>query len=206
VFQSLNSLLVPNCATRRVAQFGTGNEFGDWNTVHHTFSYANAVHALAGRVDGPEVYRGIFDAAASVYLDRFLNTPPAPVPDPASDTSRDPTAVLDDLLEPFEVEGPEEVARAGELTAEYVDAGGDPADLERALGHAILREDAGFHPRQNLEAAIRLHGVFDDPSRERVALIAAARYLAAHTPTRRSGEQTFRIAERLNRGERLYEE
>jgi hypothetical protein len=35
---------------------------------------------------------------------------------------------------------------------------------------------------------------------------STARYLAAHIPTRRSGEQTVRIAERLNRGERIHED
>jgi len=191
-------------ATRRIAQFGTGNEFGDWNTVHHTFTYANALHGLAGRVDGWTVYRGVFDAAASVYLDRFLNTPPAPLPDPG-ESPRAPEAVLDDLLETFEVEGPEQVARSGALTAEYVDAGGDVDALGARLGHALLREDAGFHPRQNLEAAFRLHDVFASAERKRVALVAAARYLAAHTPTRRAGEQTFTIADRLHRGEQLHE-
>ena len=38
------------------------------------------------------------------------------------------------------------------------------------------------------------------------ALIAAARYLAAHSPTVRAEGQTFQIAERLHRGENLYEE
>jgi hypothetical protein len=37
-------------------------------------------------------------------------------------------------------------------------------------------------------------------------LVAAARYLAAHSPTVRAQGQTFRIAQRLHRGERLFEE
>ena len=65
----------------------------------------------------------------------------------------------------------------------------------------LLREDAGFHPRQNVEAAFTRY----DAGRGRVHLIATARYLAAPTPTRREGEQTFRIAERLNRGEAIHE-
>jgi hypothetical protein len=36
-------------------------------------------------------------------------------------------------------------------------------------------------------------------------LVAAARYLAAHAPTVRAQGQTFQIAQRLHRGERLYE-
>jgi hypothetical protein len=37
-------------------------------------------------------------------------------------------------------------------------------------------------------------------------LLAAARYLAAHATTTRSERQTFEIARRLGRGERLYED
>jgi len=37
-------------------------------------------------------------------------------------------------------------------------------------------------------------------------LVAAARYLAAHAPTMRAQGQTYQIAQRLHRGERLYAE
>jgi len=197
--------VVSYAAARRVAHFGTANEFRDWNTVHHTYTYATAVRGLAGRTDAPEVYRGVLDAAASVYLDRFLNTPPAPLPDPDGD--RDPDAALSDLLETFEVEGDAEVDRAGRHAAAYLASSGDPGELKRALGRALLREDAGFHPRQNVEAAFRGYDRLagENPERARVHLVATARYLAAHTPTRRAGEQTFRIAERLNRGEKIHE-
>ena len=46
-----------------------------------TFSFANAVRQGLRRVPSPELVRGIFDAAMSVYLDRFLNVPPAHLPD-----------------------------------------------------------------------------------------------------------------------------
>jgi nitrite reductase/ring-hydroxylating ferredoxin subunit len=193
---------VADAAGRRVAQFGTANEFRDWNTVHHTYSYANAVCGLAARTDVPETYRAVFDGAMSVYLDRFLNTPPVPLPDPDGD--RTPDAALADLRETFEVEADGTVGQAGEHAAEYLAAGGDADRLIRALGEVLVREDVGFHPRQNLEAAISRH---DAPGDEggRLHLVAAARYLAAHTPTRREGEQTFRIAARLNRGEAIHE-
>ena len=194
---------VAYAAARRVAQFGTSNEFGDWNTVHHTYSYANAVHGLAGRTDVPAAYRGVFDAAMNVYLDRFLNTPPTPLPEP--DDAVDPDAALEGLLETFEVEADDTVDRAAGRCADYLAAGGDVPRLKRRLGEALLREDAGFHPRQNLEAAFRQHEVLSGDERAAVHLIAAARYLAAHTPTRRAGEQTFRIAKRLNDGERIHE-
>ena len=200
---------VARAATRRVAYFATSNEFNDWNTVHHTFVYANAAHELADRTDATELYRACFDGAMSVYLDRFLNSPRAPVPDPGGtggspgDSGRDPETVREALLDSFDEQGA--VNRAGRLVAEHFDVGGDPARLKQTLGQGLLREDAGFHTNQNLGAAIRRFDALDDPAERRLALIAGGRYLAAHTPTRRENEQTFSIATRLNRGERLHE-
>ncbi|MFB6108317.1 MAG: Rieske (2Fe-2S) protein, partial [Haloplanus sp.] len=129
----------------------------------------------------------------------------APLPEPDGDG--DPAALLDGLAETFEVESDAEVDRAGRLTAAYLAAGGDPAALKRALAGALLREDAGFHPRQNVEAAFAQYDALaaDEPARARLHLVATARYLAAHTPTRRAGEQTFRIAARLHRGKKIHE-
>ncbi|MFB6296815.1 MAG: Rieske (2Fe-2S) protein [Halobacteriales archaeon] len=195
--------VVAYAAARRVAHFGTANEFRDWNTVHHTYTYANAVHGLARRTDAREIYRGVFDAAMSTYLDRFLNTPPTPLPDPDGDGN--PDDLLAALMETFEVEADDVVDEAGERTAAYLAAGGEVGRLKRRLGEALLREDAGFHTRQNVEAAFTQYDASEDDERGRVHLVATARYLSAHTPTRRSGEQTFRIAERLNRGEKIHE-
>ncbi|APX97056.1 Rieske (2Fe-2S) protein [Natronorubrum daqingense] len=212
---------VTYAAATRVAQFGTANEFSDWNTVHHTFTYANAVQQSTRRTDAVECYRGVFDAAISVYLDRFLNTPPAPIPEPGdNDTGRDTEAILDDLLETFDTE--DDVNEAGRLVAEFYDCDGDPDALRRTLGHGLLREDAGFHTLQNLEAAFRQaelaeerandgedardgESTIDLEQRRRVPLIASARYMAAHFPTRREADQTFSIAVRLNRGETIHE-
>ncbi|ERH08274.1 MAG: Rieske (2Fe-2S) iron-sulfur domain protein [halophilic archaeon J07HX64] len=193
---------VARAATRRVAYFTTNNEFNDWNTVHHTFVYANAAHELTDRTDATELYRACFDGAISVYLDRFLNSPRAPVPEPG-DSSRDPETVREELLGSFDEQGA--VNRAGRLVSEHFDAGGDPTRLKRVLGRGLLREDVGFHTNQNVGAAIRRFDALDDPEERRLALIAGARYLAAHTPTRRENEQTFSIATRLHRGERLHE-
>ncbi|KYH27404.1 3-phenylpropionate/cinnamic acid dioxygenase ferredoxin subunit [Halalkalicoccus paucihalophilus] len=190
---------VAEAAATRIAQFGTGNEFRDWNTVHHTYTYANAVCGLARRADGEGVYRAVYDGAMNVYLDRFLNTPPTPIPEPR-EVEVNPETLLDDLLETFDEEG--EVNRAGRVVADYLDSGGDPEALKRALGGALLCEDANFHTLQNVEAAFERA---ERTGKERLHLIATARYLAAHTPTRREREQTFRIATRLHRGEKLHE-
>lgn len=191
-------------AIRRIAQFSTSNEFSDWNTVHHTFSYTNAVHQMARRTDATEVYRGCFDGAMSVYLDRFLNTPPAPLPEPGS-SDRDPEDIRSELLETFDEQG--HVDEAGQLVSEHFDAGGDPADLKQTLGEGLLREDANFHTLQNVEAAFKQFDL-TEPDREfdrQMTLVATARYMSAHFPTRRAAEQTYTIAERLRRGETIHE-
>ncbi len=194
---------VARAATRRVAYFATNNEFGDWDTVHHTFTYANALHRATARTGTDMLYRGCFDAAMSIYLDRFLNQPRAPLPAPGDgDAARDPEAVREDLLACFGEQG--QVNRAAALVNEHVDAGGDDAALKRTLGRGLLREDAGFHTLQNVEAAFQRHAHLDGDDR-RLPLMATARYLAAHTPTNRENEQTFSIATRLHRGERLHE-
>ncbi|MFB6155416.1 MAG: Rieske 2Fe-2S domain-containing protein [Haloferacaceae archaeon] len=194
---------VAYAAATRVAQFSTANEFSDWNTVHHTFTYANAVHQASQRTDAAELYRGVFDAAVNVYLDRFLNSPAAPIPD-RGDGDADPGALLDELDETFDTEG--EVDRAGRLAAHYLDAGGDPATLKRRLGAALLREDAGFHTYQALEAGFAQFDERTDPAERRTLMTAVARYMAAHFPTRREREQTFTIAARLHRGEQIHGE
>ncbi|WP_049898272.1 Rieske (2Fe-2S) protein [Halococcus agarilyticus] len=193
---------VARAATRRVLWFATNNEFNDWNTVHHTFTYANAVHRATRKTDATELYRACFDGAMSVYLDRFLNSPRAPVPDP-DESDRDPADVRADLLDAFDEQG--QVNQAAALVSEHFDAGGDPDDLKRTLGRGLLREDANFHTLQNVEGAFGRFEVVDDADEQRMALMACARYMAAHFPTRRSNEQTFSIATRLHRGERLHE-
>ncbi|HYY33968.1 MAG TPA: hypothetical protein VE693_10385, partial [Gaiellaceae bacterium] len=66
----------------------------------------------------------------------------------------------------------------------------------------LLREDRNFHTIQCVEAAVRQYELLGD----RLPLIAAARYLAAHAPTDRAQRQTYQIARRLHRGENLYED
>jgi hypothetical protein len=189
-------------ALRRVAHFGTGNEFSDWNTVHHTFSFANAVDSLARRTDAVAIYEACWQGAMSVYLDRFLNQPPATVPDPGAGADGDPADLRARLLSVFDEQGG--VDEAARLVAGHFDVGGDPAALKRTLGEGLLREDAGFHALQNVEAGFRQFELADTDRERRLALIAPARYLAAHAPTRREREQTVTIAKRLFDGEAVH--
>lgn len=204
--------VVAYTAARRVAHYGITNEYPDWNTVHHTFTYANAVHQGMRRAPSLELMRGVLDAAMSIYLDRFLNTPPTRLPVPRPEEVAAAQAQPDDLLKQLLglLDKQQQVNEAGALVALYLEAGGSVAKLRATLGKALLREDAGFHPIQSLEAAYRQYDLLmQTPGTEEAAkhvLIAAARYLAAHSPTARSANQTYQIALRLNRGEKVFEE
>jgi hypothetical protein len=210
---------VAYAAALRVARFHTANEFGDWDTVLHTFTFANAIHHGIRRIVAagqdratpdatPDertlpLLRGVFDAAASVYLDRFLNTPPARLPS-AQPNGAKPEPVLAEFLPLLDRQ--QQVNQAGDVVARYLAAGGDEARLLATLGKALTREDRDFHTIQTVEAAFAQRALLHGAPEASHALIAAARYLAAHAPTVRAEGQTFQIAERLHRGENLYEE
>jgi hypothetical protein len=189
-------------AATRIARFPTSNEFGDWDTALHTFTFANAVEQGLRRSPSPELLRGVLDASMSVHLDRFLNVPATRLPAPAAGV--EPDGLLDEL--PRLLDRQQQVDEAGQLAASFLGAGGDPARLVAALGAALVRENRNFHTIQCVEAAARQHELLAGTEAGALPLIAAARYLAAHATTTRSERQTFEIARRLHRGEKLYEE
>ena len=189
-------------AATRIARFPTSNEFSDWDTALHTFTFANAVEQGLRRSASPELLRGVLDAAMSVYLDRFLNVPAIRLPQPLE--CAEPSALRAEL--PKLLDEQQRVDDAGRLVVTYTAAGGDPARLVGALGAGLLREDRNFHTIQCVEAAARQHELLRGTGEETLPLIAAARYLAAHAPTARAQRQTYDIARRLHRGEKLYED
>jgi len=132
----------------------------------------------------------------SVHLDRFLNVPATRLPQP-----EDGHGVLTEL--PHLLDKQQRVDEAGKLVASYT---GDPDELVATLVTCLLREDRNFHTMQCVEAAVRQHELLRGTDKARLPLIAAARYLAAHSPTDRSQRQTYEIARRLHRGENLYED
>lgn len=189
-------------ALRRLAHFRTTNEFGDWITVLHTFTYANAVQQALRRSPTTELLRGVFDGAMSVYLDRFLNRPPAPLPTLNGESlPANPTAALLDAMNTQQ-----RVTEAAKLTLAHLAQGRPEADLLAALGEALLREDAEFHTFQMVEAGFRQFADLRGTEDAKVALIAIARYLAAHSPTSRATGQTYTTALRLYRGENIFAE
>ena len=190
-------------AALRIAQFPTTNEFGDWDTALHTFTFANAVHQALRRTPSQELVRGVFDAAMSVHLDRFLNIPPARLPEPDGPETA-PGELLAEL--PALLDERQRVDAAGGLVARYLYGGGDADQLLAVLGHLLLREDRNFHTIQAVEAAFSQHASLRGTVAGTHVLVAAARYLAAHCPTMRSQGQTYDIARRLSRAEVLHEE
>jgi hypothetical protein len=98
------------------------------------------------------------------------------------------------------------VDAAARLAASYLAGGGPLEPLLTAIAAVLLRENRDFHTIQMVEAAARQTDALSDwPEARRHVVTAALRYLAAHSPTMRSQEQTWRIALRLHRGEHVFE-
>jgi nitrite reductase/ring-hydroxylating ferredoxin subunit len=200
---------VAYAAALRLTRFHTQNDHGDWDVVHHGFTTANATHELIKRAATPELLRGVYQAAMKVFLDRFLNIPAARLPGQhAAGPGRAPAPgrpELSGLQACWDKEGM--VDEAGAIVYGWLRDGGEVGAVLQALGSALLNEDADFHWYQTYEAAVRQAAAWPAGS-EPVALIlaGAARFLAAHTPTRRELAQVVRIAARLRRGEALYED
>src|SRR5690606_22481286 len=50
---------VTYAAALRIARFHTSNEFGDWDTALHTFTFSNAIHQGLRRAPSVELLRGV---------------------------------------------------------------------------------------------------------------------------------------------------
>ncbi|WP_199620000.1 Rieske (2Fe-2S) protein [Paenibacillus alkalitolerans] len=204
--------IVALAAAERIVRFHTQNDFGDWISVLHTFTHAHAVHEGLARSSDRWLLRGIFHAAVTIYLDRFLNIPSAPRP-AATPMSADPApkpAQPGELLQLLDKQ--QQVGPAAAFVVRYLHNGGSPESLFNVLGHALLREDAEFHSFQMYEAALTEYdrwaaesGPFAERAKETL-ILAVTRYLAAHAPTSRETPHTAKIAWRLHRGEKLFEE
>ena len=201
-------------AALRVARFGNANEHADWETAHHVFTYANAVHQMlkrigTGNTDGNvAAVRAVLHGAMALYLARYLNVPPARIPgdggEQLDDLPSDAEMIGAALLDAFDRQ--RQVDLAARLVARHLTLGHSPQALIATLARAVLREDAGFHAYQMLEAGVRQFTAWGDTDEGRHILIAVVRYLAAHSPTERAALQTADIAQRLMRGGELHQE
>ena len=202
-------------AAQRVARFGTANEHGDWETAHHVFTYTNALHQALKRIDldrsGPgapiEAARGLLHGTVALYLARYLNIPPAALPGEDGDDLGDLPAAAEEIRAALldALDRQQQIEASARLAARHLALGHPPGALIVTLAHALLREDAGFHAYQMLEAGVRqFHECGNTVAGGRI-LIAVARYLAAHSPTERAALQTADIARRLMRGGELHQ-
>jgi nitrite reductase/ring-hydroxylating ferredoxin subunit len=201
-------------AALRVARFGNANEHSDWETAHHVFTYANALHQMLKRIgtahtdEHVTAMRGVLHGAMGLYLTRYLNVPPARIPgegaEQLDDLPADVETIRAALLDALDRQ--RQVDLAARLVARHLKLGHSPQALIATLALALLREDGGFHAYQMLEAGVRQFTEWDDTDAGRHILIAVARYLAAHSPTERAALQTADIARRLMRGGELHQE
>jgi nitrite reductase/ring-hydroxylating ferredoxin subunit len=201
-------------AALRVARFGTANEHADWETAHHVFTYANAVHQALKRIGSDaavangtvEAVRSLLHGAMALYLARYLNMPPASLPGEGSNRLDDLPVGVEDiryaLLDAFDHQ--HQVDTAARLVARHLILGHSSEVLIATLARALLREDAGFHAYQMLEAGVQQFREWGNGAEGRHILIAVSRYLAAHSPTERAALQTADIARRLMVGRDLH--
>jgi hypothetical protein len=200
-------------AALRVARFGTANEHSDWETAHHVFTYTNAVHQALKRIGSEasepvEAARGLLHGTMALYLARYLNVPPAALPGDAGEGFDDLPVAAEEiraaLLDTFDRQ--QQIGAAARLVVRHLTLGHSPDALIATLAQALLREDAGFHAYQMLEAGVRQFHEWGNCDQGRHILIAVVRYLAAHFPTQRALLQTTDIASRLMRGSELHRE
>jgi hypothetical protein len=209
--------IVAYAAALRIAQFPITNEYSDWNTALHTFTFANAVQQAIRRLpSSKELLRAIFDIAMSNYLNRFLNVPSVALPygkeGPINNKNSESNQgnFMNRFLDTLDKR--HQVNEAAKMVGGFLSTQGEEEELSSILVHALLREDRSFHTIQMLEAAFRQKAelqrlqILDDVKPGSHLLIATTRYLAAHSPTARAQGQTFEIAWRLHQGGKLYEE
>ena len=133
--------------------------------------------------------------------------PPARIPgeggEQLDDLPADVETIRAALLDPFDRQ--RQVNRVARLVARHLTLGHSPQALIATLARAMLREDAGFHAYQMLEAGVRQSTAWGNTDAGRDILVAVARYLAAHSPTECAALQTADIARRLMRGGELHQ-
>ncbi len=189
---------VSAAAGLRLCRFHTQNDPDDWNILHHTFTTASAATQILERQESTEASRVLYHLATQVYLDRFLNVPSARV----NNTLNTDLAAL---AECWDHDG--HVDEAGDIVASCLRSGVAAEEVIQALCNASLREDGTFHVYQSVEAAARQAMLWGPGTPQQSwPLIGTARFLSAHTPTRRTLDKVITTATRLRRGQDLFVE
>jgi len=207
--------LVAYAAVRRMTHFAMSNVVQDWFWPQHTHTYANAVHqALKRSPPAPELVIAIFHGAMSVYIDRFLNVPAAPLPGgKLDDLPADAEELRARLLKGLNQQA--EADAAARTVARYIRLG-HPIDLLiETLALATVRECPGefkpnegvdFHYWQALEAGVRQAKEWEGGPEVEHIFVGVVRHLAAACPTSRAGLQIADVAHRLNQGASIHDD
>jgi hypothetical protein len=119
---------------------------------------------LAARRPAPgallKAVRGLLHRAMALYLARYLNVPPASPPGEGDDRLDDLPVAAEEigaaLLDTFDRQ--QQIGAAARLVARHLILRHSPDALIATLAQALLREDAGFHAYQMLEAGVRQFG------------------------------------------------
>ncbi|MCC7407987.1 MAG: Rieske (2Fe-2S) protein [Phycisphaeraceae bacterium] len=205
--------LVAYAAFVRLARFATSNDVSDWFNPQHTVNYTNAVLRMAERIgdtDQPGIVRGVYHGALAIYMDRFLNVPPARMPGEREGLDDLPTGA-EELRQAFldALDQRHQVDAAARIVVRYLRLGHPFGPLVDTLTYATVREDLDFHTLQVLEAGVQQCVRWRDgrEAEDRIEhiLVGVVRSLAAACPTRRGALQTATTALRLHRGEKIHE-
>ena len=191
----------------RLARFAKANEVGDWFNPQHTFIFTNAVHQAVKRTTAPDVVRAIFHGALSVYMDRFLNVPPAKLPSESGSLEHLPNdaKALRDLLS-AQLNEQSRIDDTARTVSRYVTLKHPIAPLFDTLAYVTVREDLDFHTLQVLEAGYQQYHEWEGQPEAEHILVGVIRDLAAFCPTPRARLRTAVTALRLHHGDHIFEE
>ena len=116
------AVIVAYASALRIAQFPVTNEYSDWDTALHTFTFANAVQqALLRLPESTDFLRAVFDVSMLNYLNRFLNVPSVALPsvelEPISERNKESEvgSIMDTFLETLDKR--QQVNEAAKLAA-----------------------------------------------------------------------------------------
>jgi hypothetical protein len=116
-------------ASTRIACFPTSNEFGDWDTALHTFTFANGSSRGFAAPPRPNSSAACSTRRSASTSNRFLNVPATRLPTP--DPNADPARLLEEL--PRLLDRQQQVDEAGQLVVSYFSAAADPATPARLV-------------------------------------------------------------------------
>lgn len=198
---------VAYAAAMRLARFATSNEVTDWFNPQHTFIFTNGTYQAVRRSATADVVRAIFQGAIAIYNDRYLNVPAARLPSerqPPANLPEDGGELQKLLLDTLDQRGSIELS--ADIVSRYLQLELPFENLVDTLVFATVREDLDFHSLQVLDAGVRQCAAWGPGEQRQNIMVGVIRNLAAHCPTRRAGQQTSQIAQRLHRGDKVFEE